>query len=202
MRKFKLIKTFPNSPKINTIVEETSAVYVFKDSEEENWFNCHSYPEFWEEVKDEFPKIVSFRSKQLNTIYERRGEYFFEKDRITGSITEQFLSQPFYEIYQVAIDKDTIFTIGDKVEFPGYDPGRTITKFWINKENELDSLSADFGEYGYMFAKQLKKVKSPILITFDNKEVYEGDTVWNLNLNDWCYNSFSIQKSWSLNLKD
>ena len=69
----------------------------------------------WIEIKEEiYPRILEFYSKELETTYERKGEYFFEKNKATGSITEHFLLQPFYSIHKVAKNSKETFQIGDK----------------------------------------------------------------------------------------
>lgn len=59
MRKFKLIKEYPSSPKVGIIVEESELMFVNSVI----GYNIHrtlvlEYPEFWEEIKSE--KNVEF----------------------------------------------------------------------------------------------------------------------------------------------
>lgn len=59
MRKFKLIKEYPSSPKVGIIVEESELMFINSVI----GYNIHrtlvlEYPEFWEEIKSE--KNVEF----------------------------------------------------------------------------------------------------------------------------------------------
>ena len=57
MRKIKLIKTYPGSPKLGTI---NTYAPIF----------CDDYPEFWEEVIEKDYKILSFKHKVSNHIWK------------------------------------------------------------------------------------------------------------------------------------
>jgi hypothetical protein len=195
MRKFKLIKKYPSLPtdwennmevgtgdRVLDYSPCSSKYFDFKISNRE----VENYPEFWEEIK-EFPKILAFRSQQLNTIYERKGEYFFEKDKNTGSLTEYFLLQPFYEIYQVQTESGEILTIGDKVTWHHKDlrnlPYCTINKFvFINEVLKIVYKELPSSTHG--FYSDLHKYKELLFTTEDGVEIFEGDTFFFI-LEDW-----------------
>ena len=59
MRKFRLKKSYPGSPKIESVVEESSSLsaYVFEDVENSIFFKTpkryiEDNPEYWEEIKE------------------------------------------------------------------------------------------------------------------------------------------------------
>lgn len=80
MKKFKLIKTYPNSLKLGTIVEEDMyGQFVTQKSEELHIFQSEDvikYPEFWEEIKE-----LLFTTEDGKEIYERDKYYtvFFKE---------------------------------------------------------------------------------------------------------------------------
>ena len=73
--KYKLIKEYPNSPKLNSIVEEDSNGIFFKRIGELIYLytkdQIKDYPEFWEEVKEYSFEILQFRNKITGTIFNR-----------------------------------------------------------------------------------------------------------------------------------
>lgn len=58
MKKYKLIKIFPGSPSLGTIIEDTGqGSYKMNNSQYYGKINIENYPEFWEEII-EVPEYV------------------------------------------------------------------------------------------------------------------------------------------------
>ena len=81
--KYKLIKLYPNSPEIGTIVHKTKAEngYGWKDEgpyDSRLFTNktVENYPEFWEEVKEKEYTILSFIHPD-GKVYNKSGENSF-----------------------------------------------------------------------------------------------------------------------------
>lgn len=73
MRKFRLKKSYPGSPKIESVVEESSSlnVYVFEDVENSIFFKTpkryiEDNPEYWEEVIENKFMVSTRNSAFLN----------------------------------------------------------------------------------------------------------------------------------------
>jgi hypothetical protein len=131
----------------------------------------------WQEVKEEYPKIISFRSKRSDenfVIFYRSTDQCFTalKASDVGSFTlEHMLTLTHFEIYQVAKDKDTIFTIGDKTS------KGVISHFRISSTNIIQ-----FGIENAIFYYNIDEVKSKqyLLTTEDGIKLYEGDICYYL----------------------
>src|SRR5574344_1444664 len=73
----------------------------------------------WEEVK-EFPKIISFRRISDKMLYTLGGDdLYWGKEAIVGHTLDTMITQSenkgYTEIYQVAVSRTEVFTLGDKV---------------------------------------------------------------------------------------
>jgi hypothetical protein len=112
-RKFKLIKIYPGSRELGTIVtnENTFAEYYL------------AYPEFWEEVI-ELPRdfeILSFKDTRNHNIMTKRshGRFILEglkENEIQGASEEYELKQSDYVIHSVKrLSDNKVFTLGDKI---------------------------------------------------------------------------------------
>ena len=166
--KYKLIKEYPNSPKLNSIVEEDSNGIFFKRIGELIYLytkdQIKDYPEFWEEVKEYSFEILQFRNK------------------ITGTIFNRCIDIPIFisnyencEIYSIKRKFDReIFTIGDKLQGFG-----KITKIgmsspdyvWIEAPYDTHTNAGCILEYA-------NKEKDLIFVTEDGKNIYCGDEFW------------------------
>ena len=126
MKKYKLIKEYPGSPTVGTIL----APKVDKELTNTNnfywggsWFNPNDFSEFWEEVVEEDYEIVSYIKKGSTTCTttKRRG----------GENHEEF-----WNIYSVKrLSDGEVFTIGDLIKTP-YTESARILKFKNPPANE------------------------------------------------------------------
>jgi hypothetical protein len=170
MKQYKLIKEYPNSPKLGTILSDDIK-------------NILNYPEFWEEVIEKDYEILSFIRKdnssykglifKLNPITklynsnikasDRRLEHFFKKE---------------FDIHSVKrLSDGEIFTVGDKVN--GFDLGRNVDLTTIILEdNELLIGLRDLGMYNI---NSLKHAKQPLFKTEDGVDIFKGQKVWYTN---------------------
>jgi hypothetical protein len=125
-RRFKLIKKYPGcyiEPGEVAILHSGLCYFPENGGNGINPDHVEKYPEFWQEIKDEYPKIISFKH-----IY-RGNIAYIEDDGLyncgIGASAKYPLDAMLYgnnsvqdgkfNIYQVAKNKDEIFTIGDKV---------------------------------------------------------------------------------------
>ena len=170
MRKFKLIKEYPGSPKLGSIIKDTNPNNRSQDAWfSDNWgevgnkeaffiskSTCpENYPEFWEEIVEKDYEILSGRT------------------HIPSGSTE---------IYSIRRKSDGVeFKIGDKVYWNWqYSPQKyyTIEGFSINKEdNSLDFYTKGSCKYSWIFNK-IQHYKEPILTTEDGYECTLDDRVF------------------------
>lgn len=172
-KKYKLIKCYPGSPKIGDVAEyiESAKYYYVKNKGSYAKLNVENQPEFWQEVKEEFPKIIGIIKKD-------KSEILLDNSNIDNWL--QNYGKNIWEIYQVAKSKDEIFTIGDKVTWDHYEkykaPYFTIDKFFIREsDNKLQIKYKELPNSEHSFYPDLEKVKEPLFITEDGVEIFEGD---------------------------
>jgi len=198
--KYKLIKTFPGSVELGTIVSddeiksETHLVahtgvgqYTAIPKE-----HIENYPEFWEEVKEKEYTILSFinSSGDLFNIDENGGyRYKTWSENVTSLSLEKCLDGQSLKIHSVRREKDgEIFTLGDKVFFPSdRDNIKEIEAITINNAF-ISKLSVSVGGIEKWGMNNLRKapIRKPILITEDGVEIFEGDKCWYVN-SDFLY---------------
>lgn len=158
MKKYKLIKTYPNSQPLGTIISEdslgqyvTEKAYIFQKEDVEN------FPEFWEEIPEfkilKFSdKIVTNRNKSErhiniynvlpdNTLLWDIPEYKgITSNPGAKSVEDALLNDSPYSIYSIERTSDgEIFTIGDKISIGihTYRNYTTIDKIYMNEHKQL-----------------------------------------------------------------
>lgn len=107
MKKFRLVKEYPNSPKIRTVAEFRPPFnYVDSDGNEYFQENIESYPNFWREIKeDDRPKV---------SISEIKDVAMVEAFKIAKKLTK---FKPFEELSET----DKVKLVKLKIESKGYD---------------------------------------------------------------------------------
>jgi hypothetical protein len=148
----------------------------------------------WEEIKEEFPKIISFRRISDKMLYTLgRYDLYWGKEAITGYTLDTMITQgentSYTEIYQVAVSETEVFTLGDKVKHPFTDGFDVISKFIICKDPKKDvaiviyspdligKLVANVGNcFGNCNIEVSKLEKAPevLFVTEDGEKLYEG----------------------------
>jgi len=107
MKKYKLIKIYPGSPPLNSIIENW--MYTYDISKEKD---------YWQEIVDKDYEILSFSTEHLNQIVHFNGH---KTIRFSGYISdftvEDLIKNRNFKIHSVKRPKDNIiFTIGDYVQ--------------------------------------------------------------------------------------
>lgn len=189
-KQYKLIKEYPGSPKLGTIVERKGDGYYYPTNSPGGWFNenIHIIPfsEFWKEVDKKEYEILSF--KGLDTIYHLKdnGKYSSAVNG-TGTFTDEECLEVFKNsIHSIKrLSDGEIFTVGDKIiGFTG-DDGYIIKYIRINRGYKYsnDILFANYPENGTgsrsTFLQSANKIlKKPLFTTEDGIEIYEGDNYY------------------------
>ncbi len=188
MKKYKLIKEYPGSPKLGIIYD--TSLFLFN--------NYKNYPEFWEEVIEKNYEILSLQciiNPNRGLIYTvRNGELinsngspcYYSIENALEFWAEEHKSWVIHSVKRLSDGE--IFTIGDKIRFINESleetyPCRIIKNFKI-KENTLISICDDNNVE--ILLKNLKKVKQPLFTTEDGVDIFENrgyyyiDSIWQI----------------------
>jgi len=219
MKRYKLIKEYPGSPKLGTIKESSSPEFT-------------GFPEFWEKVVEKDYEILSFYFH--GGIYKKTGET--EKHYLTGKIENIFridktkdgiltdgnlenkkFDKNFY-IYSVKrLSDGEIFTVGDTIETCISDSCCFIYSF-----NVIENKLVIDHTHSYLLNKKLpgtapnhhlyliSKAEKPLFTTEDDADIYPGMSVYCVS-KEYSYEGFinsvdnslvqSIKKSMSIGYK-
>lgn len=193
MKRYRLKKLYPGllelGMKVGDIVEY---VKTYNHYTKNNVFNSSARiiknsPEYWELIIEKDWEILSFKGESSPAIWELlpNGKY-----KVTSNINyldyvslEDLLKNRNIHIYQVLRKSDQqIFTLEDSVyyEIDGYKyDDFKIDRFEIRKEDKDLYIRSSGEQLPKCVLRDLIKVsKSKLFITEDNKELYEGDSVY------------------------
>lgn len=175
--KYKLIKKFPGSPEIGTIVEKRNDSIYFPKTKEtwssttSNYFDniVTNNPEFWEKIVKKNYQILSLaRFCTIKPIITDVSDY-------GDGYIESLLKCDKARIYSVKrLSDGEIFTVGDKIQTS---MTLTINKFIII-DNEL--LIDPFEIIGTVALNKISKSKQPLFTTEDGVDIFEGDEYFEL----------------------
>lgn len=181
--KYRLIKTYPESPKLGTIVRynKNFDLYVTEDLVSETKSTVENYPEFWELVVKKDYKVLSFElNKKIFKLDENKNKYFAE-DGNYANYVEMLNDNRIISIRRLSDGE--IFTIGDKVN----DKDINYVTFTIERIRLTDSENLKFDLFHinqnkhylshYYKIDSFLKVKQPLFTTEDGVEIFEGNTI-------------------------
>jgi len=198
MRKYKLIKEYPESPKLHTVIEFYDD-WTPKNENTLHQSNVEPYPSFWEEICIECGEskptcaiikkcgkfkeepnylITAFRDKSIiNNIFYLQSNGKYNEVGRDGILPLKGMLNGFasvedgaFEIYKVKNSKGEEFVLGELVKFSTIK--LKIAKFEISQFNEMHL----FLENGNRYSLDLIfKVKEPLYTTTDDVEMFEGD---------------------------
>lgn len=198
MKKYKLIKLYPGSPKLGTEVNysETHQIYNYNGGNFYTELPKHqveNLPEFWEKVKEvkekEYEILECYQETTLT-----RSKYYYTKIS-TGRNWENVLycaEKNLYPISKIVRMCDgEIFSLGDKLVLDKYMGERkyiTIDKIYYNEHNQL-SFKTNIKPAPCTFVFGLfdigcKKYKQSLFITEDKVEIYNKDRYWYVVISD------------------
>ncbi len=201
MKKYKLIKEYPGSPKIGAIAKSDKIDYVYYYLEKNSHTGIgtsiiENNPEFWEEVVEKDYEVLSYIKKDNSAITTKRENGFFLNSMFKDShgVYSDYQLLNTWNIYSVKrLSDGEIFTIGDIVE--EYGEIRTFLlqndKIFINEKFMKISLP------------KLVKVKQPLFKTEDGVDIYEGDNTFGidekyqfLKFNGWVWKKMKAQTNY------
>lgn len=184
MKKYKLIKEYPGSPNLGTIVEYKDDQYELYliEGKTPNYGQfpkpyVEDLPEFWEEIKDKY-QILSFVNSdntifkiQLNGLYKDESvgwDYGFEEGwRTLNHILTEAIDCKIYSVKRLS--DNVIFTIGDYIR--DYPNPTKITQFTIDK-SWGGGLRVGYKNGGTAITA-ISKVSPPLFTTEDGVDIYD-----------------------------
>ena len=189
MKKYKLIKEYPGSPKLGTIVVDTNINNGAKDSYfSENWgkpnrikafiigkqHDCENNPEFWEEVVEAEYEILSFKMYGVKiAIKNNKGlfQYFYNCPEFTE---EYLLNTKDVAIHSVKrLSDGEIFTIGDTINNK-----YIIDRFIIDYDRMSVYLDEKTSLGRWVSFKDIFHSKPFVFTTEDGLYIRKGDPYW------------------------
>ncbi len=192
MKAFKLIKQYPNSPKLNFIVRFKEGFPNVRPAEIEagcecnlNLQECEKFSEFWEEVSDLEFEILEF-SNGFNKYYKlNNGNYKLNNGNFTINLQYEYLEKTLLsgknDITKVKrlVDNE-IFNIGDRTNNGIIKrfrlDGNMIRVYFTNKDERYN-----------VNLTTINHIK-PILTTEDSVDIYCGDSYYMV----YTYDDFDI----------
>lgn len=168
MKIYKLIKEYPGSPEVGTIVKDSQGSIKYieplgkqytESSSAGNIFktNIENYPEFWK--KQNFEILQYVQKDKLSYTSKKRGGKDHEK---------------YWNIFSVKRNSDgEVFSIGNSITGATFKDARKIEEIILDSEGDIL-----FGQgKGYTELVDATKCKSPLFLTNDRVEVFIGDII-------------------------
>ena len=166
--KYKLVKEYPGSIKLGTIVYlETEDNYMTNMENDFRLFPkkiVENYPEFWELVVEKDYEILSLRS--LDIIED------LENNETINMLLKQGCS--IHSVKRLSDGKEEIFTIGDKTN------NGTISKFEIDS-NGIRVFFEEKPKNYHVSLNTIKHAKTALFRTEDGVDVFNLDKVFYIN---------------------
>lgn len=164
--KYKLIQTYPGSPKLNTV----------QYAHEIRW-NPENYPEHWEKVKPEY-KIISFVDKNTNHKHTPKS---------LNMTMEECLNDKDLSIYSVYRTSDnTVICIGDKIIVDKLikiceDTICFVQSIFLSKLNDYIIIKSNNTIINFKL-NSVKLERKPLFTTEDKVDIFEGDLIFIVNI--------------------
>jgi hypothetical protein len=168
--KYRLIKTYPGSPELNTICEYNNNPWSDSNSFTNPVLKPKDYPEFWELVVEknyEILSVITSNNKFIEKVYNQNATI-----------------KPFWKIHSIKrLSDGEIFTVGDKLDCKGW--FGNITRFVIinNELKIFQQQHINSSKYKPLLIQELIKFKQPLFTTEDDVNIFEGDDVYWININ-------------------
>ena len=153
MKKFKLIKEYPGSPKVGDIV---------------TGYGRDSWSEYWEEVVEKDYQILRY--------------YSIENPSIGRTTCNSKLNDT-YNIYSVKrLSDGEVFTVGDRIKVYQHDSTKTIDSIDLygNTSSMKEGIWLRYSTGSCHMTHVIKQTR-PIYLTHDGKDIFPEDIVWYVN---------------------
>ena len=177
MKKIKLIRKYPGSPNLGTVI----TAKVDKENNNTNnfywegsWFNPNDFPEFWEEIVEPDYEILSFKQDSCITDLWTKFHTNTWGRNVNGQCvtkpytTEEILSDKLYAIHSVKrLSDGEVFTVGDTIKTHKWGSDNIINSITIaDGTNSIKGgiwLNCDGG--GQHFSHSIKVIQKDYEVT-------------------------------------
>jgi len=186
MKKYKLIKEYPGSPELGTILEDPriESTTIGNNEAVHELDKGKLFKEFWQEVVEKDYEILSVKVKPASLLYTKdENGYFSRFDTINSN--KYLLEELIYSIHSVKRKSDgEVFTVGDKIRHNNnvtYPEG-IITKLHI----VLNVIFVETNDRKKGFDTNIclvHKIENPLFTTENGVDMIESDEFWYLNKN-------------------
>lgn len=171
MKKYKLIKTYPNSPSLGAEVEEQ--FFSKCNLEHEN------FSEFWQEIKEKDYEILSLCSSigNISDKYKDGKVMWTTDDAPKFYSIESILSKGNHTIHSVKrLSDNEVFMIGDQVTgLKAKWDNCYITNFHLDNNDLSVEVTENTTSWRYSINKINLKKKEVLFTTEDGVDIYGGD---------------------------
>lgn len=215
MKKYKLIKKYPGSTEVGEIVQGSGKEGWYTRGpgcRTYDWTQIVYYPEFWEEVIENSFEILSFKQDSgitdLWTLFREGWSRNVNGYPVTGPYTtEAIVNNKLYNIHSVKrLSDGEIFTIGDRAKTITSQGRHTVTQLSIRQKctgrdgkggynyDGIDRIWIDWeDDCGGNWLESTEKIKQPIFLTHDGKDIFAEDRVWYVNKDNFYYDYIIAQ---------
>lgn len=212
MKKYKLIKEYPGSPKLGTEIinnENVNSAHTLDKTHYYNGYKIQEYPEFWKEVVEKDYEILSlsdlYETEHNNLAYLQKNGTYCHNNMLygngKGSDLKTILTLKHYIIYSVKrLSDGEVFTVGDKIKTSVSNTFCSIYGFDITNTGKLEiSCTHSYLARCEMveLLNDIQHVKKPLFTTKDGVDIYEGDKCYfvNCTFSYWQISSQQYDKS-------
>lgn len=175
MKRYKLIKCYPNSPKLGTVLESDNAFYYSYSNGIISSNTVETNPEFFEEVVEKEYEILSYSSS--GEIYKKNTNGTFDREGFATNWSEKsFTCDSRNEfIYSVKRLKDNVvISIGDKLKLEHWKNWCTVLSMKLESNLvvfELQECSETSSAISTYTQLELIKYVEPLFTTEDGYEI-------------------------------
>lgn len=175
--KYKLIRKYPTSPELGTIIDNNDVTN----------FNPKDYPDNWKEIIEYDFEVLTFKSPSGGFLYFENKKCISRSGKINPKITTSYGKLIEYKTEIVSVKRlsdGEVFSIGDNIQYEltnscfeqGTDEYCDIAYFNI-KNGNIYVNSHYIGNSGATINKWIK-YKESLFTTEDGVDIYEGDNYW------------------------
>ena len=166
--KYKLIKEYPGSPKLDTICKYDKNPWSDSNAFTNPVLNPKYYPEFWKPVVEKDYEILSVITNN---------DKFIEK-----VYNQESTIEPYWKIYSVKrLSDGEIFTVDDIILV--HENEYILDKLYLQNNKLYYDRFDDFSKGSGLFNKSIKKVKQPLFTTEDGVDIFERNNIYWVNIN-------------------
>ena len=183
MKRYKLIKEYPGSPKLGSIIKNEDVFkghwYTITEKKHLGTIEPWKYPEFWEEVVEKDYEILSLKAENVvfkKTEFNEWKKYGTEEIYPNLEVGSCYVKTPL-EIFSIKrLSDGEIFTVGDMIENTN-NPKINDKIYGISLEkNEIHVYYQ-----GYDYLQDISHCKQVLFTTEDGVDILKGDSYWFIN---------------------